>query len=68
MTVENGGAYQKVEILCALKKLGEKLSSEEEEYLVRNMNADLKQFEVASTNISKNVLNLANAKVEEASN
>ena len=43
---------QKVEILCVLKKLGENLSGEEEDYLNTNMNANLKQFEVASTNIS----------------
>ncbi len=42
---------QKVEILCALKKLGEKLSDEEEEFLNSNMHNNMKQFEVASTNI-----------------
>ena len=44
---------QKVEILCALKKLGEKLSESQEEFLNINMNASLKQFSVASNSISK---------------
>ena len=45
---------QKVEILCALKKLGEKLSESQEEFLNINMNSSLKQFSVASNSISKN--------------
>lgn len=47
------GIMQKVEILCALKKLGEKLSDLQEEFLNVNMNASLKQFQVASSSISK---------------
>jgi hypothetical protein len=50
----NDGIMQKVEILCALKKLGEKLSESQEEFLNINMNASLKQFSVASNSISKN--------------
>ena len=49
----NDGLMQKVEILCALKKLGEKLSESQEEFLNINMNASLKQFSVASNSISK---------------
>jgi hypothetical protein len=45
------GIMQKVEILFALQKLGEKLKPEEDEFLVANMHNSMKQFEVASTNI-----------------
>lgn len=44
---------QKVEILFALQKLGEKLTSEEEDFMASNMHNNMKQFEVASTNIGK---------------
>jgi hypothetical protein len=47
----NEGITLKVEILCALKKLGEKLDEIEEEFLNQNINANLKQFELASSNI-----------------
>lgn len=49
------GILQKVEILCALKKLGEKLSDADEEFLITNMNSNLKQFEVASNTIGKSI-------------
>jgi hypothetical protein len=39
---------QSVEILTALKKLGEGLSPEEEAYLQNNSSASLKQFEQVS--------------------
>ena len=44
---------QKVEILCALQKLNEKLTTEEDEFLKTNMDNNMKQFEVASSNIGK---------------
>ena len=44
---------QKVEILCALQKLGEKLSQEEVNFLTANMDNNMKQFELASTDIGK---------------
>ena len=47
------GVVQKVEILCALQKLGEKLTEEEEYFLKSNMHNNMKQFELASTNIGK---------------
>jgi hypothetical protein len=45
------GIQMKAEILCALKKLGEKLNEIEEEFLGRNINAGLKQLELASNTI-----------------
>ena len=45
------GVMQKVEILCALQKLGEKLSDEENKFVSENINNNMKQFELASTNI-----------------
>ena len=48
------GIMQKVEILCALKKLGDKLSDEEENFISSNINNNMKQFEKASTNIGNN--------------
>lgn len=45
------GVMQKVEILCALQKLGEKLSDEEKKFVSENINNNMKQFELASTNI-----------------
>jgi len=42
------GIIQKVEILCALQKLGEKLSEEEEKFLILNISNNMKQFELAS--------------------
>ena len=50
---------QKVEILCALQKLGEKLNNDEEEFLKSNMHNNMKQFEIASTQIGNlTVLNI----------
>ncbi|EKX50704.1 hypothetical protein GUITHDRAFT_66454 [Guillardia theta CCMP2712] len=40
---------QVVEILTALKKLGEELNAEEEEFLKKNMSQQLAQFEAASS-------------------
>ena len=51
--IAKDGVSQKVEILCALKKLGEKLTDAQEDYLNVNMNASLKQFEIASSSIGK---------------
>ena len=42
---------QKVEILTALKKLGEQLQAEEEAFLESNSNTSLKQFEQVSEQI-----------------
>ena len=44
---------QKVEILAALKKLGESLAPEEEAYLQANGSSSLKQFEEVSGDIGK---------------
>ena len=44
---------QKAEILAALRKLGESLQPEEEEFLEGNLNASLRQFEKVSENIGK---------------
>lgn len=43
---------QKLEILFALQKLGEKLTVDENEFLLSNSNTNMKEFEIASTNIS----------------
>ena len=42
---------QSVEILTALKKLGEALDPEEEMYLQNNSSASLKQFEQVSSDL-----------------
>ena len=42
---------QKVEILTALKKLGEQLQAEEAAFLESNSNTSLKQFEQVSEQI-----------------
>jgi hypothetical protein len=57
---------QKVEILCALKKLGEKLSEDEESFVKTNINNNMKQFEIASTNIGIiiNHIQLINFKIQ----
>ncbi len=47
------GVMQKVEILCALQKLGEKLTDEEQRFVSENISNNMKQFEIASTNIGK---------------
>lgn len=44
---------QSVEILTALKKLGETLSPEEEAYLQSNSSASLKEFEKVSENLGE---------------
>ncbi len=44
---------QKVEILCALQKLGEKLTDEEQKFVSDNISNNMKQFEIASINIGK---------------
>ena len=45
------GIMQKVEILCALQKLGEKLTEEQENFLSNNMDNSMKQFELASNSV-----------------
>ena len=47
------GVQQKVEILTALRKLGETLQPEEEAFLESNFNAGLKEFEKVSAHIGK---------------
>ena len=44
---------QSVEILTALKKLGEELSEQEEAYLQTNSSTNLKEFEKVSGSIGK---------------
>ena len=39
---------QKVEILCALQKLGEQLNEEEKVFLESNLSSNMKQFELAT--------------------
>jgi hypothetical protein len=51
--VQNG-VMQKVEILCALQKLGETLTDEEQKFVSENISNNMKQFEKASTDIGKN--------------
>lgn len=46
------GLRQKVEILCALQKLAEKLTDEENKFLAANLSNNMKEFEFATTNIS----------------
>lgn len=62
------GVMQKVEILCALQKLGEKLSDEETRFMQENLNNNMKQFELASSGIGAGVLNVAGSKIQEAKN
>jgi hypothetical protein len=47
---------QKVEILCALQKLGETLTDEENKFLNDNINNNMRQFELASTSIGNNII------------
>lgn len=42
---------QKMEILTALRKLGEKLTAEDESFLVENATATLSQFEKVTANL-----------------
>lgn len=57
----------KVEILGALRKLGEKLTAEEEAFLMANAGAALSQFESVSENLGSGdkVLALASVEVEK---
>ncbi|KAM6108949.1 protein LZIC isoform 2-T2 [Pterocles gutturalis] len=59
---------QKVEILTALRKLGEKLTPEEEMFLSANAGAALSQFERVSTGLGSGdkVFALASFEVEKA--
>lgn len=59
---------QCVEILTALKKLGETLSPEEEMYLQNNSSASLKQFEQVSSELAAGdkVLDVAGSQVKDA--
>ncbi|XP_076091503.1 protein LZIC-like isoform X2 [Mytilus galloprovincialis] len=59
---------QCVEILTALKKLGESLSPEEEMYLQNNSSASLKQFEQVSGDLAAGdkVLDVAGSQVKDA--
>mmetsp|Transcript_7136 Transcript_7136/g.24779 ORF Transcript_7136/g.24779 Transcript_7136/m.24779 type:complete len:202 (-) Transcript_7136:48-653(-) len=60
---------QVVEILTALKKLGEELNAEEEEFLKKNMSQQLAQFEAASSDISgSSILSTAAGQVRAAKN
>ena len=47
---------QKVEILCALQKLGETLTDDEKEFLETNKDNSMRKFELASTEISERSL------------
>lgn len=60
---------QCVEILTALKKLGESLTPEEESYLQSNSSASLKQFEQVSGDLASGdkVLAVASSQVKQAS-
>ncbi|XP_022342789.1 protein LZIC-like [Crassostrea virginica] len=60
---------QSVEILTALKKLGESLTPEEEAYLQSNSSASLKQFEQVSGDLASGdkVLAVASSQVKQAS-
>jgi hypothetical protein len=61
---------QAVEILSALKKLGETLSGEEQGFLSKNMTEDLKDFEKTSgqSGQQENIINLAASKIKSAQN
>eukprot|EP00118_Oscarella_pearsei_P025436 m.308177 g.308177 ORF g.308177 m.308177 type:complete len:191 (+) comp43512_c0_seq1:20-592(+) len=63
-----GGAYtqQAVEILTALRKLGDKLTSSELEFLTANSTAALSEFEKVSGDIGSGVLDVAGSQVESA--
>ncbi|XP_074654780.1 protein LZIC-like [Tubulanus polymorphus] len=60
---------QMVEILTALKKLDEKLTPAEQEFLQSNSNTSLKQFERVTKDLKStdNVLAMASSQVQEAS-
>eukprot|EP01120_Amphizonella_sp_Union-15-10_P013032 TRINITY_DN5974_c0_g1_i1.p1 TRINITY_DN5974_c0_g1~~TRINITY_DN5974_c0_g1_i1.p1 ORF type:complete len:186 (-),score=53.76 TRINITY_DN5974_c0_g1_i1:67-624(-) len=64
-------AYQQqaIEILTALKKLGETLSAEEQQYLTNNMTQSMKNFESATNSLvgqgqQQNLINLAANKIK----
>ncbi|RNA28794.1 hypothetical protein BpHYR1_007028 [Brachionus plicatilis] len=59
---------QKLEILYALQKLGEKLTDDQNHFLVSNSNTTMKEFEIASINISTGLLNVAGNQIQEAKN
>ena len=42
-----------VEILTALRKLGEELTAEEQEYLKQNSSTSLKQFQQVTTDLGE---------------
>ena len=48
---QNDATDQSVEILTALKKLGETLTAEEEDFLQSNSSTSLKEFTKVSSNI-----------------
>ncbi|XP_041377839.1 protein LZIC-like [Gigantopelta aegis] len=66
---QNVATDQSVEILTALKKLGETLSAEEEDFLQSNSSTSLKEFtKVSSTlGLSDKVLAVAGSQVQQAS-
>lgn len=59
---------QSVEILTALKKLGEELTATEQAYLQSNSSASLKEFEQVSSNLASGdkVLAVAGSQVQKA--
>lgn len=58
MTVRDAYIAQTVEILSALKKLGEELSAEEEAYLASHMTESMAAFEGASADIGPLALSI----------
>ncbi|XP_061910285.1 protein LZIC isoform X1 [Entelurus aequoreus] len=60
------GVYtqQKMEVLTALRKLGEKLTTEDETFLAENTTATLSQFEKVSTGSEDKILALASCGVK----
>ncbi|XP_062871371.1 protein LZIC [Trichomycterus rosablanca] len=58
---------QKVEILTALRKLGEKLTSEDEAFLTANVSSTLSQFEKVTANLGSEdkIMALASSGVEK---
>ena len=63
---------QKVEILGALKKLGENVSSEEEQFLKNHMSKSLEEFEKVDNSIGsgaqRSLLGLAGDQIKNAQN
>ncbi|XP_057678044.1 protein LZIC isoform X1 [Corythoichthys intestinalis] len=55
---------QKMEVLTALRKLGEKLTSQDETFLVENATATLNQFEKVTTGSEDKILALASSGVK----